>query len=245
MRSPSTHSTAPAASAFTLVEVLVVIAVVGLLLGLLAPALAAAREAGRSVVCASNLRQWGAAVNSYAADNKGLLPRRGQGVNPTTNITREADWFNALPPHLGEPRYMDLAGATEVPVPVSSRVHRPGSRSVWMCPSAVETDTDQYFAYGMNMRLSVWDVPDPDRIDSVAPPHLQVFLSEGPGPQCSLLPWARPSSPVARHRSNVNICFLDAHAVSFSGSSVGCNVGDPQRADVCWIVPGSPWNPSP
>jgi prepilin-type N-terminal cleavage/methylation domain-containing protein len=223
--------------AFSLIELLVVIAIIGLLVSLALPALGAAREAARAARCSSNLRQWGLAVNAYAADNKGFLPRRGQGVNPTTNITRACDWFNALPPMLGESRYVDLAA--------DGRIARPGSRTVWMCPSATETDTANFLAYGMNMRLSVWDAPDPDRIDNVAPAFSQVFLAEGPGPQCSLLPAPRPYSPIARHRASTNIVFLDTHAAGFTGASVGCNIGDPLRGDLVWTVPNSPWNPPP
>jgi prepilin-type N-terminal cleavage/methylation domain-containing protein len=58
--------------AFTLVEVLVVTALVGTLVGLMLPALARARDAARSAVCASNVRQLGLAWTVYAGDYKGL-----------------------------------------------------------------------------------------------------------------------------------------------------------------------------
>jgi prepilin-type N-terminal cleavage/methylation domain-containing protein/prepilin-type processing-associated H-X9-DG protein len=221
--------------AFTLIELLIVIAVIALLIGLLLPALAAARESGRAVKCASNLRQWGVAVNAYAAESKGFLPRRGQGVNPLVNYQRESDWFNALPPHLGEQRYMDLFA--------NGLIARPGSQTVWMCPSATEVQSDHYLAYAMNMRLSVWDQPDPDKLDSVGSAFSQVFMSEGSGVYCSVLPAAQPYSPLARHRGSVNIVFLDTHTSGFTGPSVGCGVGDPHRNDVQWLVPGSSWNP--
>ncbi|MFO0838252.1 MAG: prepilin-type N-terminal cleavage/methylation domain-containing protein [Phycisphaerae bacterium] len=218
---------------FTLVELLVVVAIIALLLALLLPALSAARESVRALQCETHLRSWAAAVGMYANENCGFLPRRGQGMQYTTNIARPDDWFNALPPLLALPKYVDLAAAGATP--------RPGDSSPWMCPRAESPGVANFFAYGMNMRLSTWGVLRPDRIDAVAPPAVQVFLSEGVGGFCSLIPSPQPYSVVARHRSRLNIAFLDGHVATFEGARVGCNTGDPLRSDVQWFVPGSLW----
>jgi prepilin-type processing-associated H-X9-DG protein len=69
---------APAAAftpAFTLVELLVVIGIVSALIAILMPGLAAARRQAQTIQCGSHLRTIGQAMQLYANDNKGRIPR--------------------------------------------------------------------------------------------------------------------------------------------------------------------------
>ncbi|HEX3355633.1 MAG TPA: type II secretion system protein [Tepidisphaeraceae bacterium] len=219
--------------AFTLVELLVVIFVIALLIGLLMPALRGARESAMQIRCAANLRQWTSAAMMYANQEHGWLPRRGQGAQATTVLDRPTDWFNALPPMFHATPYIDLVNQGQMP--------RPGNGSIWMCPVAVDGGQTNFFAYAMNMRLSTWNAPNPDRINRVGPWSNLVFMTDAPGAYCSVLPANANYSPIAPHHGRLNIAFMDGHVASYKGDEVGCGVGDPHRVDVRWIIPDSTW----
>lgn len=57
--------------AFTLLEILVSVSVIATLIGVLLPAFGGARESGRSIACASNLRQLQLASDLYAEAHRG------------------------------------------------------------------------------------------------------------------------------------------------------------------------------
>lgn len=62
---PTRRAAVTRCRAFTLIEVLVVVAIIALLISILLPSLAPAREATRSTVCLSQLRQMAVAATSY------------------------------------------------------------------------------------------------------------------------------------------------------------------------------------
>ena len=79
----------PRATAFTLVELIVVIGILTLLLGLLMPMLSRVRESAKVTACASNLRQIATLMRIYSQSNDGRLPYQ---------MVNYDDWSIALAP---------------------------------------------------------------------------------------------------------------------------------------------------
>jgi prepilin-type N-terminal cleavage/methylation domain-containing protein/prepilin-type processing-associated H-X9-DG protein len=237
-------------SGFTLLELLVSVSIIALLAAILLPAIMQARAATRRTVCVSNLRQWTLAVRMYTDNHHGRLPYRGDGVQPTARLDKMDDWINTIPQFAESPPYIDLVNAKQKP--------KAGDASIWICPDAISLDQlgpdeldpitakkidfTTFFAYGMNMALSTPYVSRPDSLDKVGPLQTMVFMTDGLGPYCSVIPHKKDYTPIARHvGGTVNIAFLDGRVESYAGEEVGCRIGDPRRPDIVWYPPNCLW----
>jgi prepilin-type processing-associated H-X9-DG protein len=121
------------ASAYTLLELLLVIAVIAILIGLLLPAVPQVREAGNRARCISNLRQLALAVQQYH-DREGHLPVNqfdgsyGAGPNSTA-----WSWLAQLLPYVEQETVYtagDIPTSTLAQSGVADR-----QISLFLCPS--------------------------------------------------------------------------------------------------------------
>jgi len=121
---------------FTLVELLVVIGIIAILIAILLPALSAARSQAMTVQCSAGLRSIGQAMQLYANENHGYVPR---DYDPGNISQGHIFWAEVLAPHLGFPidDLYPLPDSTARDVKLGPRLAK---IPIYHCPAFVGTD---------------------------------------------------------------------------------------------------------
>ncbi|MGN6504058.1 MAG: type II secretion system protein [Tepidisphaeraceae bacterium] len=130
------------ARAFTLVELLVVIGIIALLISILLPALNSARQAAKTVVCLSNLRQLSLACAMYTSQTSYTVPAMVYGNGATsgskTTATPGPNGSSIYVPGAYQfqtwPTILYNAHLIQTPT-ASSPTDAPITRGVFYCPA--------------------------------------------------------------------------------------------------------------
>ena len=137
-------------------KLLVVVSIIALLIAILLPSLKQAREQGKLAACASNLRQIGTGVHTYANEAEGLIPRGPDPAHPfdfgSNILATNQIWIGAgsSGPPPTHPRRHNALGTL-----LASTLDQP---RVYFCPAddnfnlieelpKVGTDEDAYGSY--------------------------------------------------------------------------------------------------
>jgi prepilin-type N-terminal cleavage/methylation domain-containing protein/prepilin-type processing-associated H-X9-DG protein len=244
------------ATAFSLIEVLVVIAILALLLAILAPSLGKAKDQVRRVMCRNNLRQWGVALQFYRSDFNDHIPAESSAVPQLTiqSTLNPRAWFNVLPPYLGAPKYKDIDG-------VGINIKEYPALHVWICPAKnlghlnTSLSHKNQFHYAMN-RVLDGTGSDDDGDEGITPDNVCLPANRFLGkPNTVFMFDVYPNSPnqdprgVATefHRNSANVLYLDGGVADFKSNDF---VMDGERipngewwteAEIVWRHPRLYW----
>lgn len=236
------------ARGFSLIELLAVIAVVGILASLVIAVVGEVREAAKSTLSASNLRQWGVALHLYMNLNQERIPFEGDADRMTWSRigspeNREA-WFNVLPPFVDMPEMRELDGDSRKGLLDRVGIHR--------CPLVEWRDHRlPNFAYMMNSQIYHSTGPGSNENASVRYGHIQepaaTVMFADLNQSFNTRPRGRGRHVDARHRNGkTHLMFFDGHVERFDAEYVrlddytadGVRYTDNNKPNIIW----NPWN---
>ncbi len=191
--------------AFTLIELLVVITIIGILTAILFPVIAQARQESKVVVCISNTRQIGNAMQMYSADFDERLPYLAYN---TWQSTSQYNSFFCSHTGTCQPRWADMI----MPYVKNSRI--------FTCPVdqsslATHVANTVQLSYGLNIYAFNYDGgklssntygPGP-ALSEIPNPAARIFVTEASNRNDSVALWCF-RSPKLNHDLDQDSCLL-------------------------------------
>ena len=222
--------------------------VIALLLAIGFPSLQQARVQARRVACASNLRQWGLALQMYRDEHRDYLPTEGTYLK--RGLEKPNTWYNELPPYLDVPPYMDVERNGD-------QVHEFVGAHIWICPAKSISELHKslsgknQFHYAMNRVLDGTGKEDggvvtpgfPDEGEKPLPARrfagkyrrtvymFDVYPND---------PHQYPSGVGAFHGGSANVLFLAGNVNHFPAKRFVVD-GDWKRRQIVWDDPDLYW----
>ena len=205
------------AKKFTLIELLVVIAIIAILAGILLPALTAAQRKGRTIECASHLKQIGAMHANYLNDFNDYIAVIKNPNNTRMNV------FNYF-----AHTYMSLP-ASKNHVDANYMIRK--ECEVFHCPAAVDRRNANSYSYNLRMFADYSWSGFCKKITDVKQVSMTLFSSDwykGDNNGFNYNAWFNPTTEVhkawsndtRRHNGYNNVLFLDGHVQAVKIDSI-------------------------
>lgn len=140
--------------AFTLIELLVVVAIIGVLASILIPVTGSVRMTAQKASCASNMRQIGIALRSFANDNRGQLPKIAHSRPP------EESWIFTLAEYLDDTHAIRVSPAD--PQAANKRIH-PAATTYVMNDLVFFQETDPFTGAPVGPQRTLFGLNNPSQ----------------------------------------------------------------------------------
>lgn len=238
---------------FTLIELLVVIAIIGILASLLLPVLGKAKAMGKTIKCASNLKQCGMTMLMYVSDSDGYFPCYRE--NPTSNDNNEDGYYLCVIARYAKiPHDKSVGSILQCPedIPHSRPGYELQARTLFTNYTGVREYEHTYFlytSYGGSVALfkdsKVNGVLPQVKTSHMKKPVETFMLTDASNH--TLRQWNQYF--YIRHNRGVNMAFADGHVTDFrkfimpipTGTACGEN-GSVYKTVMTHVLTEFPWS---